>query len=264
MTNSTGSLAGKEVLVTRAEGVSGPLSTRLEALGASPVYWPVIQFLPPIDNRPFEQSIAAMDAFDWIVFSSPRAVEAVTALVEPPSGLPAVASVGSSTSEALLRAGWSIDLEAEPARSAALVASLRELGCEGKKILFPASAIARPTIQRGLSSVGAEVRQVIAYRTVPAALDREACRRKIGSRSIAAVTFASPSAVEGLREVLGEESFQDLMSYAARVAIGPTTAEALSQVGHGAHAVAAESRVESLAEAVVIALHNENASSRRT
>jgi len=46
------------------------------------------------------------------------------------------------------------------------------------------------------------------------------------------VTFASPSAVDELEHALGKEAFDRLLSAAAAVAIGPTTARALTDRGH--------------------------------
>ncbi|HUA90636.1 MAG TPA: uroporphyrinogen-III synthase, partial [Steroidobacteraceae bacterium] len=48
----------------------------------------------------------------------------------------------------------------------------------------------------------------------------------------AAVTFASPSAVDELAHALGENDFRKLLAHAAPVAIGRTTARALSARGY--------------------------------
>jgi uroporphyrinogen-III synthase len=104
---------------------------------------------------------------------------------------------------------------------------------EGTRVLFPASSRALPTIATGLSQLGAEVLQVEAYRTESSAgLDVEECRSWIARGGIGAVTFASPSAVEELEHALGKDDFDRLLSSAAAVAIGPTTAQALQRRGH--------------------------------
>ena len=50
--------------------------------------------------------------------------------------------------------------------------------------------------------------------------------------AIAAVTFASPSAVFELQQALGPEFFDRLLSQCAAIALGPTTARALEARGH--------------------------------
>ena len=72
-----------------------------------------------------------------------------------------------------------------------------------------------------------------AYRTESSnVLDVEDCRSWIARGSIGAVTFASPSAVDELAQALGKADFDRLLSAAAAVAIGPTTARALADRGH--------------------------------
>lgn len=98
--------------------------------------------------------------------------------------------------------------------------------------MYPASSRALPTLAAGLTQLGAEVVQVEAYRTESdGALDVEGCRASIARAEIGAVTFASPSAVEELEHALGKPDFERLLAAAPAVAIGPTTARALSERG---------------------------------
>jgi uroporphyrinogen-III synthase len=96
-----------------------------------------------------------------------------------------------------------------------------------------------PTIAKGLTQLGAQVTQVEAYRTESAALDVASCRKWIESDGVSAVTFASPSAVVELIHALGKPDLDRLFSSATAVAIGPTTARALTERGYSA--VVAES-----------------------
>ncbi|MGH8324507.1 MAG: uroporphyrinogen-III synthase, partial [Steroidobacteraceae bacterium] len=120
---------------------------------------------------------------------------------------------------------------------------------KGARILFPASSRALPTIAAGLTQLGAEVLQVEAYRTEScAALDVGDCRAWIASGRLGAVTFASPSAVEELEHALGKGDFDRLLSAAPAVAIGPTTARALTDRGYTA-ALAPSATLQGLAHA---------------
>jgi uroporphyrinogen-III synthase len=126
-----------------------------------------------------------------------------------------------------------LDLLPSEANAAALVESFAGQAA-GARILFPASSRALPTIAAGLTQLGANVVQVEAYRTesASAALNVENCRSWIARNGIGAVTFASPSAVDELEHALGKDDFDRLLSSAAAVAIGPTTARALTDRGH--------------------------------
>jgi uroporphyrinogen-III synthase len=140
----------------------------------------------------------------------------------------------------LRQRGWPVELVPDEGNAAALVAAFAARGPEATaaRILYPASSRALPTIAAGLRQLGAEVTQVEAYRTGSAPLDVAACRDWIAREGVAAVTFASPSAVSELAEALGHTDFDRLLHAATAVAIGRTTARALSARGH--HAVIAD------------------------
>jgi uroporphyrinogen-III synthase len=236
----------KHVVVTRSETRDGPLSSELRNLGLPVLLWPAVT-VEMTETGPLEEALANITSFQWIVFASRHAVAAVTELMAtPPAGV-RVAAVGQATAQVLRQRGWPVDLLPTEANAAALVdafataasaATIAATGTtaiaiQGARILFPASSRALPTIAAGLKQLGAEVLQVEAYRTESSnALDVENCRSWIARGSIGAVTFASPSAVDELEHALGKDDFDRLLSAAAAVAIGPTTARALTERGH--------------------------------
>jgi uroporphyrinogen-III synthase len=226
------------VVVTRAESLDGPLSTELRSLGLNVLLWPAVRTAPAAGNS-LERALAHIQDFDWIVFASRQAVTAVIRwLPRLPQGV-RVAAIGRATAQVLQRRGFAVDLMPNEANAAALVDAFAAVGCAGAKILYPASSRALPTITQGLTQLGAEVRQVEAYRTEAAVLDADDCRAWIDREVIGAVTFASPSAVIELERALGLPHFTRLLAQAAVVAIGPTTARALAE--RGRTAVLAES-----------------------
>jgi uroporphyrinogen III methyltransferase / synthase len=225
----------KHVVVTRSETRDGPLSSELRNLGLPVLLWPAVT-VEMTETGPLEAALADITSFQWIVFASRHAVAAVTDLMAtPPAGV-RIAAVGQATAQVLRQRGWPVDLLPTEANAAALVdafAAAASAPVEGARILYPASSRALPTIAAGLKQLGADVTQVEAYRTESSgALDVENCRSWIARGSIGAVTFASPSAVDELEHALGKDDFDRLLSAAPAVAIGPTTARALSDRGH--------------------------------
>jgi uroporphyrinogen III methyltransferase / synthase len=224
----------QHVVVTRSEARDGPLSSELRNLGLPVLLWPAVT-VEMAETGPLEAALADITSFQWIVFASRHAVAAVTDLrATPPAGV-RIAAVGQATAQVLRQRGWPVDLLPTEANAAALVDAFATANApvEGARILFPASSRALPTIAAGLKQLGADVTQVEAYRTESSgALDVENCRSWIARGSIGAVTFASPSAVEELEHALGKGDFDRLLSAAPAVAIGPTTARALSDRGH--------------------------------
>jgi uroporphyrinogen-III synthase len=241
----------KRVVVTRSEASDGPLSSELRSLGLPVLLWPAVS-VELTDPGPLEDALAHITSFQWIVFASRHAVAAVTALrATPPAGVK-IAAVGQATAQVLRQRGWPVDLLPSESNAAALVDTFASEGGLGAaprnddasirrnteaplrpRILYPASSRALPTIAAGLTQLGAEVIQVEAYRTESSnTLNVEDCRSWIARGTIGAVTFASPSAVDELEHALGKDDFDRLLSAAPAVAIGPTTAKALTERGH--------------------------------
>src|ERR1700739_1702326 len=123
-------LAGKRVVITRAESQSAALAAALTAHGAEAVSVPLIQILPPSDYAPLDSSLRDLANFDWLIFTSQNAVTAVANrlatsssphLVIPSEArnlplsvdhakLPSVriAAVGKATAEAAQLAGFDV------------------------------------------------------------------------------------------------------------------------------------------------------------
>ena len=226
--------AARPVVVTRAEDADGPLSRELRGLGLEVLLWPAVS-VSAADPAPLAHALAEVHSFSWIVFASRHAVEAVLAqLPAPPAGL-RVAAIGQASAQVLRQRGWNVDLVPDEASAAALVAAFgAQQLAPGTQVLYPASSRALPIIAAGLTQLGARVRQVEAYRTEGRALDVAECHAWIERDGVAAVTFASPSAVTELARALGPQDFHRLLSQAAAVAIGSTTARALKARGHPA------------------------------
>jgi uroporphyrinogen-III synthase len=223
----------RRVVVTRSEAADGPLSSELRSLGLPVLLWPAVA-VEMAEKGALEDALERAASFDWFVFASRHAVAAVTQILPKSPGGVRVAAVGQATAQVLRQRGWPVDLLPSDANAAALVEAFETTGAmKGSRVLFPASSRALPTIATGLTQLGAEVVQVEAYRTESSAtLDVEDCRSWISRGGIGAVTFASPSAVDELEHALGKTDFDRLLSTATAVAIGPTTARALSDRGH--------------------------------
>lgn len=231
------------IVVTRDEDSDGTLTRALRRLGHDVVHWPVLRIGPPADARPLERARKQLTAFDWIVFPSRNAVVALGAAPKRSrTRKPRVAAVGAATAAASRRAGWTVDLVPRHATAARLLVELTGRLRKGQKVLLPQGSRALPTLAAGLAKLGAKVHAVETYSNEPAALDaRERSRATRAARAparaggrtdrtdrIAAVTFASPSAVEGLERALGPRTFRALLARSPAVAIGPTTASALA------------------------------------
>jgi uroporphyrinogen III methyltransferase/synthase len=232
-------LSGKRILVTRPKDQSMEFVDRLEAMGAEAIEAPMIRILPPEDYGPLDQACARAGDFDWIVFSSVNAVDAfMSRLLAGPLDVRALGGVrlcgvGPVTAERLAGHGLKVDLTPPEYRAEAILRALSESGeGRGLKVLLPHADIGRELVADELRKQGAEVTEVVAYRTVAVEADREGepdVYRMLLERSIDVVTFTSASAVRNFVRVLGAEPAADLLASTAVACIGPVTAEAASQ-----------------------------------
>ena len=68
-------LKGKTVLTTRAASQSGELRSKLEAMGARVIECPTIEIVPVDDWSAVDLAVAAVNTYDWLLFTSGNAVE---------------------------------------------------------------------------------------------------------------------------------------------------------------------------------------------
>ena len=232
-------LFGKRILVTRPKDQGVDLVERLEAMGAEAIEAPMIRIEPPDDFGPMDEACARAGEFDWIVFSSANAVDAfMNRLLSGPRDLRAlggvrVCGVGPATAERLAHHGVKVDLTPPEYRAEALLRALTDRGSvKGLKILLPHADIGRELIADELRKQGADVTEVVAYRTVAVDADRDGepdVYRMLLEHRIDVVTFTSASAVRNIVRVLGVEPAVDLLASTVVACIGPVTAEAAAQ-----------------------------------
>jgi uroporphyrinogen-III synthase len=230
-------LAGKRVVITRSVAQSEVLAGELSARGAIPVMHPLVSFAEPEDFALLDAAIGGIDQFDWMILTSAQAVRALVkrtgelkrGLIPPGSKL-RIACVGPVTAEAARQAGFPVEFVAETHTGAGLA---EELGkrLSGAKIFLPRSDRANPDLPPALKRHGAQVTEVVAYRTLRPTDVGQRDLRQIAEGAADAVLFFSPSAVQHFAELFGGEQLRVLQDKLAITAVGPVTANALRQAG---------------------------------
>ena len=239
---SASPLAGRNILITRASEQTESLVRELEARGAKPVLQPMISFHPPDDFAPLDRALRDLRTFDWLLLTSANAVRA---LVERSRSLGVdvmnsftalrIAAVGPVTAEVARNAGLPVSRVAVKHQGLALAV---EFAAEfaRKHILLPRSNLASAELPDALRHLGAQVTEVIAYRTFAAEPEGEGQSQFLSGR-LEAILFFSPSAVRNFLnwdEGKGGQvlrSISDLSRKTAVVAVGPVTASALRDAG---------------------------------
>jgi uroporphyrinogen-III synthase len=240
--SSTSPLAGRNILITRASEQTESLVRELEARGAKAVLSPMVAFHPPHDFAPLDNALRGLRSFDWLLLTSANAVRA---LVDRSQSLELdvmksfaalrIAAVGPVTAEAARKAGLHVSCVAVRHQGTGLV---EEFSAEmaRKRILLPRSNLASSDLPDALRRIGAQVTEVIAYRTFAAEPEGEG-QNQFSSGQLEAILFFSPSAVRNFLnwdEAKGSQvlrSMSDLSRKTVVVAVGPVTATALRDAG---------------------------------
>jgi uroporphyrinogen-III synthase len=168
--NATKPLNGRRIVITRAIEQSRELKERLESLGATVLLLPAVSFSEPSDVTDLDRAIRRVQSFDWILFTSANAVRFFAArcrkleIMPGEKANPQCAAVGPATASAAAAEGFKIEYVAKEFLGTALA---RELGeaLAGKRVLLPRSERAGRELPNALKAAGAEVTDVVAYRT---------------------------------------------------------------------------------------------------
>jgi len=253
-------LSGRRIVVTRSREQAIDLIDMLEERGAEAIPAHAIRIAPPEDPEPMEAACKAAGTFNWIIFASANAVDhfmrrlLANGDVRDLHGV-RLCTVGPSTASRLQRYGIRVDLTPAEFRSEALIDALKASGSlKGQRILIPRANIARDRLAEELRDGGAEVIDVIAYRTIPGNVERGGeydIYRLLLDRQIDAVTFASASAVKNFVSMLGQDQAADLLQSTAVASIGPVTAEAAQQLGIQTTIMPARYTIPDLVDALV-------------
>ncbi|HUU58621.1 MAG TPA: uroporphyrinogen-III C-methyltransferase, partial [Phycisphaerae bacterium] len=229
-------LFGRRVVVTRARAQASGLAAKLESLGAEVVEMPTIRIEPAEDPAALLKAVGELDSFDWIVFTSVNAVDALSAAIEQ-AGLDSralhgsrICAIGPATAERLGRFGLRADAQPEKFATAEIVNTLVAIqDLTGARVLCPRSDVAPADLADALTARGALVRAVTAYRTVPDCTGAERVAEMLANDETHWITFTSSSTVRNFFRAVAPEAVR---SSGARLAsIGPATSAALAEVG---------------------------------
>jgi uroporphyrinogen-III synthase len=234
-------------VVTRDAGGAAPYAAVLAPLGLEVVAMPVTRTAPPADPGALARALER-GGHAAIVCASARAAAALAAAAsEISAALPEVWAVGPATARALeaarLRAIVPDGVRDGASLARALVAA-RPIA--GARVLVPRAEEGREEAIACLRAAGAEVEDVIVYRTVAAPADDPALaagRALLAAGQAAVCVVLAPSQVAAL-------AARGRLPTVAFAAIGETTAAALRAAGASTVAVAETPTPAGIASAV--------------
>ena len=222
------------VLNSRAAEQAGELSRLLAEAGFEAVEAPAITIAHGWgDATTLEDVRRDLHAglFDWVVLPSQNAGRAIA-----PELAGAHVVCGAATAVAL---GITAEVVLDRFSAAAALEALRLRALPGQRVLVPRAAEGRDELVDGLRDLDVDVAAPVAYRTLPV----EDAANRLRAGGIDVVTACSPSALRSLAGALTAD--------VAMVCLGETTADAARGLGLRVDAVAAQTTMASLVEAVM-------------
>jgi len=255
-------LAGKRVLVTRAEQQTSELLSLLRRRAAEAVEFALIALADAPDPEVVRSAARSLASYDLLAFTSDNGVERFMSVLRELGkdarafGPCRVAAIGEGTTRALARHGIRPDVLATTSRGEGLAACIledlasRRGGASGARVLLPRALVAREVMPDALRAAGVQVDVVPVYRTQPASAERrEELIGALRRREIDMVMLTSASMVDSLCDLLGDEASQ-LLADVTIGSIGPVTTEAAQRRGLSVAVTAPKSTVEALVTAL--------------
>lgn len=230
-------LTGRRVVVTQAESTSTNLQRLLSEQGATVVNVPLIGISYPTPTQATRDALVGLTqrTLDGIAFTSvhgvrgfSNALDASNISVDAIRNV-TVAALGPGTAAEARKLGFNVTIIPPRALADELVIAIdraipnHDANNTPRRMLFPKSGRALPTLPAGLAALGFEVTDPVVYETVDSEPDADDLTTLRGGFD--AILFCSPSAVQ--RFVTLDVSVGD----AIVGCIGPTTADEATRCG---------------------------------
>lgn len=251
------SLDGRTILVAASEGRVASLVEAIEARGGVAIPFATVRLIPPPDHASFERALREWATYDWIVFTSSVAVEAVAQDAHR-LGLDLgrlqgkIAVVGPATKAAVEAAGLPVHAMPSEYLTDSIAASLGDV--RSKTVFLPRSRIARKGLAEDLRFRGANVVEVDAYDAAPASPDLSSLR---SHDRIDFIVFTSASTVRHFVSLVPPDFLERVRTESQAACIGPVTAEAARDLGFRASVVASEHTIPGLVRVLAEVVANE-------
>jgi uroporphyrinogen-III synthase len=252
-----GSLDGRTIVVASSEGRVASLVEAIEAQGGFAIPFPTVRLIPPPDSGPFEQALRKWASYDWVIFTSSAAVDAVSRAAAR-IGLDLrrlqgkIAVVGPATKAAVEAAGLPVDTMPAEFLTDSIASALGDV-C-GRSVFLPRSRIARKGLAEDLRGRGATVVEADAYDAASSTPDLSSLRTHA---RIDFVVFTSASTVRQFVSIVPTDVLERVRAESRVACIGPVTAEAASESGLRASVVASEHTIPGLVRALAEVIANE-------
>ncbi len=250
-------LFGKKVVVTRARGQTPDLARKLKDLGANVIEAPTIKIEPTTRHKELVDALLELNAYDWLVFTSPNGVVAFFDLFfrqfydMRDLGGARIAAVGPATANKLKDLHLQVDLMPDEALGSKVVEAFSEFeSIENLKICLLRAEVASRDLPEALEAMGAIVDDIACYKTV-ADNDDDGSGAGLLESGADWITFTSGSTVEHFHARFDLPSLLKKFPQMKLASIGPETSKALIALGLEPTVEAKQHTIDGLVDALL-------------
>lgn len=249
-------LAGKRILITRAKEQAQDFAQQIKALGGIPIVIPLLSIQSPRDLAPVKRAIRRLDTFNWLVLTSQNGVHRFFQFVKQENGSIQrighlkIAVVGEKTLQTLQSYGVSADVVPRDEFTAeALLDCLLPQLEKGDRLLLARGNLARTILPDRLRNNGMEVVDIAIYETVTNRDGQHELRHLLAEKRLDAVAFTSSSTAKHFIHFVEDLDWKR-NDHLCLAAIGPITANTMTDLGIAPTVVAEKNTTEGLIEAI--------------
>lgn len=243
------SLAGKKILITRAENQMEPTEAEILMRGGTALHLPCLEMECLEQNILQSIPLLQSDSAD-LLFTSRNGVqclasllgEKITALLTPHN----ITAVGKKTADALNQLGVSPDLIPETASQKGLIDAYQHSGIPKKLIFFRAEE-GSDLLSNTLTKLGCEVITIHTYRMKCPISDASEIIRRIEQHNIDAVLLGSPKTVQNYIKRIGKIETANIPAIAV---ISPQVATTASNLGLNVQVTAKTASFDAMLDAL--------------
>ncbi|MGH0943691.1 uroporphyrinogen-III synthase [Bacillus mycoides] len=216
-------LAGKTVLITRAQHQAKQMSVAVKERSGIPLEIPLLR-MEGTSHRQIQHIAGQLHSYDWVIFTSKNGVAFfLDSLRKKLPGPIKIAAVGVKTKLELEKRGYQVDFV-----PTAFVAEtfaeefLKELS-GNERILFPKGNLARDVIPVKLREFGVFLDELIVYGTKVNVEKKQELITALKLGEVNIITFTSPSTVDSFVRLLEGTNWREWTKKCTIACIGPIT-----------------------------------------
>ncbi|MEI5890717.1 uroporphyrinogen-III synthase [Bacillus cereus] len=216
-------LAGKTVLITRAQHQAKQMSVAVKEKSGIPLEIPLLR-MEGMSSRQIQHIAKQLRSYDWVIFTSKNGVAFFLDSLK--KKLPAtikIAAVGVKTKLELEKRGYQVAFVPTSFVAEVFAEEFIKKLSGNERILFPKGNLARDVIPVALRGIGVSLDELIVYGTKANVEKRQELIASLEVEKIDIITFTSPSTVTSFVHLLEGTNWREWTKKCTIACIGPIT-----------------------------------------